>query len=186
MLDVNFSPFPILVTERLVLREATMEDAPEVFFLRSDADVIKYVDRAPAQSLEEANSFIQMVIDNRIKNTGISWNITLKGADKMIGNIALWRLDAANYRAEIGYVLHPEHQGKGIMFEAMKAVIHYAFHEMQLHSIEANINPGNMSSQRVLERAGFIREAYFKENYYYNGRFLDSAIYSLLSPLPHQ
>lgn len=182
MLEVNFSPFPILVTERLVLREMTMDDADVTFFLRSDAEVIKYVDRAPAQSVDEAKAFIQMVADNRTKNTGISWAITLKGDDKMIGNVALWRLDLPNYRAEIGYVLHPEQQGKGIMLEAAEAIIHYGFYEMQLHSIEANINPGNIASQRLLERIGFEKEAYFKENYYYDGRFLDSAIYSLLTP----
>jgi ribosomal-protein-alanine N-acetyltransferase len=182
MLEVNFTPFPTLVTERLILREATMDDAQEVFYLRSDADVIKYVDRDPAESIEEAKTFIQTLIDNRVNNTGISWNIVLKGTEKMIGNIALWRLDRPNYRAEIGYVLHPDHQGKGIMQEALQSVIHYGFYEMELHSIEANINPGNMSSQRLLERAGFVKEAHFRENYYYNGRFLDSAIYSLLTP----
>lgn len=182
MLEVNFSPFPILVTERLVLREMTMDDAAEIFFLRSDAEVIKYVDRAPAQSIDEAKSFIQMVDENRKDNTGISWAITLKGDNKMLGNVALWRLDKANYRAEIGYVLHPEHQGKGIMLEATQAILHYGFYDLQLHSVEANINPGNMASQRLLERTGFVKEALFKENYYYDGKFLDSAIYSLLTP----
>ena len=182
MLEVNFTPFPTLVSKRLILREMTMDDADEVFFLRSDADVTKYVDRAPAQTIEEAKNFIQLVDDNRRNNTGISWAITLKGTNKMIGNVALWRLDKENYRAEIGYVLHPEHQGKGIMQEATEAILHYGFYEMQLHSVEANINPGNMASQRLLERTGFVREAYFKENYYYDGRFIDSAIYSLLTP----
>lgn len=182
MLEVNFTPFPTLTTDRLILREAKMEDAPEVFFLRSDADVIKYIDRSPAQSLEEAKHFIQMVKDSQANNTGISWNITLKGDDKMIGNIALWRIDKENFRAELGYVLHPSQQGKGIMNEALLAVADYGFNNMRLHSIEANINPGNMASQRLLERNGFVREAYFKENYFYDGRFIDSAIYSLLTP----
>lgn len=182
MFEVNFSPFPVLTTERLVLREALMKDAPEVFFLRSDAEVIKYIDRAPAQSLEEAQNFIQLLSDNRTNNTGISWTITLKDDDTMLGNIALWRFEKEHYRAEIGYVLHPSQQGKGIMAEAMAAVTDYAFNHIKLHSIEGNINPGNMASQRVLERAGFVREAYFRENYYYDGKFTDSAIYSLLTP----
>lgn len=182
MLEVNFSPFPVLTTDRLVLRKTVMTDAEEIFFLRSDQEVLKYIDRAPAVSLDEAYAFIQLITDNIDNNVGISWAITQKGDDKLIGSIAIWRLDKENYRGEIGYVLHPAWQGKGIMQESIKAVTDYGFREMKLHSIEANINPGNMSSQRVLERTGFVREAYFRENYYYQGQFIDSAIYSLLTP----
>jgi ribosomal-protein-alanine N-acetyltransferase len=183
MLEVNFTPFPTITTERLILRKATLDDAPEILFLRSDPRVLKYIDRAPAQSIDEAINWLQVVIDASDNNIGISWNITLKGADKTIGNIALWRLIKEHYRAEIGYVLHPDHHGKGIMDEAMKAVIDYAFKTMKLHSIEANTNPENKASQNVLERNGFVREAYFREDYYYNGKFLDSAIYCLVDGL---
>jgi ribosomal-protein-alanine N-acetyltransferase len=72
-------------------------------------------------------------------------------------------------------------QGKGIMQEAMSAVIKYGFEKMNLHSIEANVNPANESSIKLLERNDFIKEAYFKENYFYDGKFLDTAIYSLLT-----
>jgi [ribosomal protein S5]-alanine N-acetyltransferase len=82
----------------------------------------------------------------------------------------------------LGYVLHTAHQGKGIMAEALGAVLHYGFHTMKLHSAEANVNPENAASIRVLERQGFVREAYFRENYLFRGRFIDTAIYSLLAP----
>lgn len=182
MLQINFSPFPVLTTDRLVLRKTIMTDAEQVYFLRSEPELQTYIDRDPATSLDEAYAFIQLITDNLDNNVGVSWAMTLKGEDKMIGSVAIWRIDKENYRAEIGYVLHPAYQGKGLMHEAMKAVIDYGFRDMKLHSLEANINPGNMSSQRVLERAGFVREAYFRENYFYNGRFIDSAIYSLLTP----
>ena len=182
MLQVNFTPFPTIETDRLVLRQASLNDVDEIYFLRSDPQVLQYIDRAPARSIDEAADFVAL-LDNAVNNnTGISWTITHKGKDRMIGNIALWRLEKEHYRAEIGYVLHPAHQGKGIMQEAMQAVIAYAFGTMGLHSIEANINPANLPSQRLLEKIGFVREAYFRENYYYNGKFLDSAIYSLLAP----
>jgi ribosomal-protein-alanine N-acetyltransferase len=77
-------------------------------------------------------------------------------------------------------------QGKGIMQEALSAVLNYGFELLKLHSVEANVNPNNVSSIKLLERNGFVREAYFKENYYYNNQFLDTAIYSLLTPIPHQ
>jgi ribosomal-protein-alanine N-acetyltransferase len=183
MLTFNFDPFPFLTTERLILRQAKMDDVEEVFFLRSDPRVLKYIDRAPCQSIDEAASFIRMITDMVATNNGISWTIALKDDDKKIGDIALWRLIKEHHWAEIGYTLHPDYQGKGIMSEAMTAVLDHAFNVMNLHSIEANTNPENKASQQLLLKHGFVQEAYFRENYYYDGKFLDSAIYSLLTPL---
>lgn len=183
MLHFNFTPFPLLKTERLVLRQAAVIDAPEIFFLRSDPGVLKYIGREPATSIEDAYQFLQIIDDAATNNTGISWSIALKENNKMIGTIALWKLTPEHHRGEIGYVLHPAYQGKGIMHEAMAAVIDYAFSAMKLHSIEAKINPENLASQRLLERNNFVREAYFRENYYHKGQFFDSAIYSLLTPV---
>jgi ribosomal-protein-alanine N-acetyltransferase len=80
-------------------------------------------------------------------------------------------------------MLHPDFWRKGIMKEAVLAAIDYGFNTMKLHSIEAHINPANAASAAVLEATGFVREAYFKEDFYYKGKFTDSAIYSLLTPI---
>ena len=111
------------------------------------------------------------------------WGITLKESDTVIGTICYWRMQKEHYRAEIGYALHPAQQGKGMMDEALKAVLQYGFETMQLHSVEANVNPANEASRKLLERNGFVKEAHFRENYYYNGQFLDSVIYSLITPV---
>lgn len=182
MLEVNFSPFPILVTDRLILRQVWQEDAPEMFFLRSDARILKYISREPPTSIDEIHTYIQFLTDNADNNTGITWGITLKNNDKVIGTIALWRLIKEHYRAEIGYIMNPEFYGKGIMHEAMVVVADYAFNVMGLHSIEANTHSANIESQRVLERAGYIREAYFRESWCYKGVFSDRMIYSLIVP----
>jgi [ribosomal protein S5]-alanine N-acetyltransferase len=181
MLQVNLTPFPTLVTSRLILREITTNDANEIFFLRSDEGLLKYLDKAPERSVDETIAFIGRIKNNLTDNEGILWGITLKDSDVVIGSICFWRMQKENYRAEIGYVLHPAQQGKGIMDEAVKAVLQYGFETMQLHSVEANVNPANANSMKLLEKNGFIKEAYFRENYYYNGKFLDSVIYSLLT-----
>lgn len=182
MLQPNFSPFPIITTERLVLREITENDANEIFFLRSDANILTYLDKEPEKSVDETIAFIDRVKKGQLNNDSVLWGITYKENDSVIGTICYWRMQKEHYRAEIGYVLHPEQQGKGIMDEAMKGVIQYGFEIMKLHSIEANVNPDNKASMKVLEKNGFVKEAYFRENYYYNGKFIDSAIYSLLTP----
>lgn len=182
MLQPDFTPFPVITTGRLILREITTKDAPDIFFLRSNEAVLKYLDKEPEKSVEATIAWIELIKQNQENNDGILWGITFKESDIVIGTICYWRLVKEHYRAEIGYALHPGHQGKGIMDEAMKAVLQYGFEIMKLHSVEANVNPANEASRKLLEKNGFVQEAYFRENYYYNGKFIDSAIYSLLAP----
>ena len=97
---------------------------------------------------------------------------------KLLGSICYWRMQKEHYRAEIGYALHPGSWRKGIMKEAILEVIAYGFSTLQLHSIEARINPANMASAAILESTGFVREAYFKEDFFFRGKFGDTAVYS--------
>jgi len=183
MLITNFNPFPALSTERLILRQINSSDENDLFILRSDKRVMRFIDRPIAQSTEDAAKLIGVINDLLNTNDGITWGITLKNDSKLIGTIGFWKIAKEHYRAEIGYLLHPGLQGQGIMQEAFTAVLYYGFKVIKLHSVEANVNPENAASIKILERNKFIREAYFKENYYYDGKFLDSAIYSLLAPM---
>jgi ribosomal-protein-alanine N-acetyltransferase len=90
-------------------------------------------------------------------------------------------------RAEIGYELAPEWWGRGAMTEALGAALRFGFTSMGLHSVEAHIHPDNTGSQRVLEKLGFVQEGYFRENYndLVEGRFTDTAVFSLLSTTWH-
>ncbi len=180
MLKLNFTPFPIIKTERLLLRQVNNDDVNEIFVLRSDERVMRYLDKTPAQSLDEAYEFIKKITELEKNSEAVTWGIALKNEHNLIGTICLWNIQKEHYRAEVGYNLHPDYWAKGIMQEAIQAVIDYGFNSMKLHSIEANVNPGNAASIRLLERNKFKQEAYFKENFYFNGKFLDSAIYSLL------
>ena len=83
-------------------------------------------------------------------------------------------------KIETGYWIFPEYRGLGIVPEAMTEVFKYGFNKMNLHSIEAVIDPGNTVSRKILQKFNFIKEGYFKENFYYEGKFYDSEVYSLL------
>ena len=124
----------------------------------------------------------RLILRNLDNNSGITWAITLKEKpDKLIGTIGLWRLIKEHYRAEIGYMLLPEFWRKGITKEAILRVLEYGFKELKLHSVEGKITPLNIASAKILESTGFVREAYFKEDFFFGGKFEDTAIYSLLS-----
>ncbi|MFI0491070.1 GNAT family N-acetyltransferase [Flavobacterium sp.] len=183
MLEINFTPFPNLETERLILRRLVNDDFNEVLALRSDKETMKYIPRPLAKTKEDAMEHIAL-IDLRIEsNEGINWGITLKNDSKLIGIIGHYRLKPEHYRAEIGYMLLPEYHGKGIMTEAIKEVVNYGFKIMRLHSIEALIDPRNSASENVLKKNGFVKEAHFIENEYYEGQFLDTVVYSILNKL---
>ncbi len=182
MLSINFSPFPVLETERLLLRCMTLADAPQLFLLRADKKIMEWLDREPFKSIEETVAFInEKILDSLQKNEGILWVVELQSQPgKLIGTTGFWRIDKNHYRAEIGYMLHSDYWQKGIMKEAVKISLDWAFSKTDIHSIEANINPGNEPSAALLRSLGFVQEAYFKENYYFNGVFKDSIIYSLV------
>lgn len=182
MADPGFFPFPEINTPRLCLRNIALTDASELFFLRADERVMQFIGREKAKSIEEVESFIQLIADLYSKNESLMWAITLReDPATLIGTINFWRILKDHYRAELGYVLNPSHWNKGIMKEAISAVVDYGFGPMQLHSIEARINPDNVASAKVLENSGFIREAYFKEDFFFKGNFFNTAVYSLVN-----
>lgn len=181
MLNFNFTPFPVIETERLILKRITNDDVNEVFELRSNPETMKYIPRPLVKTTEDALEHIAMIEEKIVENTGINWGITLKGNPKVLGIIGYYRLQPENYRAEIGYMLLPEFHGKGIITEAVNRLITYGFNNLKLHSIEAVIDPENFASEKVLQKCHFIKEAHLKESEFYDGKFLDKVIYSLLS-----
>lgn len=180
MLEFNFTPFPVIETERLLLKRITNEDVKEVFELRSNPETMKYIPRPLVKTNEDALAHIALLDENINNNTGINWGITLKDNPKLLGIIGFYRMQPENYRSEIGYMLLPDFHGKGIISEAVKRLIEYGFKDLKLHSIEAVIDPENFASEKVLQKCGFVKEAHLKESDFWDGKFLDKVIYSLL------
>jgi ribosomal-protein-alanine N-acetyltransferase len=181
MLTINFSPFPNLETERLLLRRVNSNDVKEILALRSNPDTMKYIPRPLLKTDEDALEHITMIDSKIDSNEGINWAITLKDNPKLIGIIGHYRIKPENYRAEVGYMLLPEYHGKGIISEAVKEAVNYGFNAMKLHSLEAVIDPENYASAKVLEKNGFVKEAHFIDYEFFEGRFLDSVIYSIIN-----
>jgi ribosomal-protein-alanine N-acetyltransferase len=182
MLTFNFTPFPTLSTERLTLRQLTSADAPALFALRSDPRVMQYIPRPQATSVADAAALIELMNEGMGRNELLNWGLALHASAEIIGTIGFYRLQPEHHRAEIGYLLHPALQGRGFMQEAVAAVLGYGFGVLGLHSVEGVIDPQNEASARVLTRAGFVQEGLFRENELWEGKFLDSAYYSLLCP----
>ena len=185
MLQPDFSSFPELHTERLILRKILPADAAAIYKMRSNKEVMKYVGKKPFVTIAEARAFINTVEEALLSGEGITWAIALKERpENLIGTIGHWRIIKAHYRAEVGYTLQQEYWRQGIVKEALLKIIDYGFNLLQLHSLEAHINPANIASAKVLESVGFIKEAHFKGSFFFDGKFEDAAVYSRLNVSP--
>lgn len=155
MLNKTFTPFPILTTKRLTLRQLVTNDEQAIFTLRSDAEINKFLDRKIAGTLDDARQFINAVNDNVDKNTSIYWAITFTGKSELVGTICLFCFSDENDKCEIGYELLTNFQRQGIMQEAVDKVIDYAFNTIGVKKIEAFFHRNNQSSIKLLEKFSF-------------------------------
>ena len=176
MLQLNFSPFPILESERLRFRKLTHEDAPEIIVLRGNPETMKFIPRPLVVDIEGALAHIKMINDKIDENLDINWAVTEKGSDKCIGI----RTQPEHFRTELGYMITSEHWGKGYVTEAVKKLLNFAFNTLNFHSIVAVIDSRHVASERVLQKVGFVKEAHFKEDFFYNNEFTDTVMYGLL------
>jgi ribosomal-protein-alanine N-acetyltransferase len=176
----DFSEFPTLETERLILREITAHDAEAVFQLRSDYEVTKHNGGAPYDSIDQAIKLIDGITRAYAEKREIRWAITLRGQDALIGMCGYNYWDRRDSRASIGYDLVRRYWGRGIMPEALHAMIHFGFERLALNRIEADTSTYNAASVRVLEKLGFQREGVQREQYYQDGRFHDLVLFGLL------
>ncbi|MEI6412234.1 MAG: GNAT family N-acetyltransferase [Bacteroidota bacterium] len=151
----TFTPFPTLITERLTLRQLSIHDAQDIFALRSDPDINKYLGRVPSKSVEEALNFIHIITENIRKNESVYWVITLTDSNTFAGTICLFEFSDEHGQCEIGYELLSAFQGKGIMQEAAKKVIEYAIQTLKVQTIEAFTHQNNLESIKLLEKLEF-------------------------------
>lgn len=155
---MNFTTFPILATQRLILRQLSDDDKVAIFLLRSDERVNKYVDRPLQHHIDEATAFINKINKSIEQSESVYWAISLQDNAELVGTICLWNFSADHQTAELGYELSPIFQGQGIMNEAIKAVLEYAFEIIELESIVAYPHKDNKSSIKLLENNGFVWE----------------------------
>lgn len=155
MLNRTFTPFPILTTERLTLRQPGINDEQEIFTLRSDSEINKYLDRPIANTIDDARNFINKVNENINKNNSLYWAITFSDKNILVGTICLFSFSDENDKCEIGYELLTNFQGQGIMTEAVEKVIDYAFNTIKVQKIEASFHRDNLRSIKLLEKFSF-------------------------------
>jgi RimJ/RimL family protein N-acetyltransferase len=149
------SKSPTIITKRLVLSSLEDSDVDEIFFLRSDPGVNRFVKRPAPKNKKEALAVIQKLRTGVAEGESFFWRFSLKGGSRLIGTICLWNFSEDRKTAEIGYDLHPNLQGKGYMNEAFVSVLNYGFTQLSLTNIEAYTHFKNRRSLNLLRHNGF-------------------------------
>ena len=157
MENINFTPFPILTTRRLTLRQLSLDDTQNIFALRSDKEINKYLDREPSKTIDDAINFIKNVNDNIKNNNSIYWVISLTRTKTFVGTICLFDFSNEKNSCEIGYELMTKFQGQGIMKEAVQVVIDFVFQTLRFKKISAFTHYENQNSTNLLLKFNFVK-----------------------------
>jgi len=171
---------PILRTPRLVLRPFERSDSPDLLRVFADADVVRYWSSGAWTDIAQAEAMIADAHQSYLDGGLYRYAIALADTNRLIGICNLRGHFEQNRRCELGYALGRAHWGQGYAGEALEALLDHAFHALDINRIEADIDPRNEASARLLEKLGFRREGYMPERWIVHGEKADTAFYGLL------
>ncbi|MCA9918689.1 MAG: GNAT family N-acetyltransferase [Anaerolineales bacterium] len=175
--------FPQLETERLILREYHLDEADQMALFRifSDSRVTRYYNLKTFTDPEEALRLLHKRFDRFWQGRGVRWAIVPKGHDELIGSCGFNSLNYKTKVGELGYELARPYWQRGIMTEAVTAAISYGVAHLPLQRIEAWVMPENQASANLLLKLGFQSEGILEKKGYWDGRFHDLELFSLLA-----
>lgn len=175
----SFLQLPIN-TERLVLRTLRPDDAAELFAIYSDPTVMRFWGTPAWTRIEQAIEMIERESKATQAGEYLRLGIEERESSTLIGACALFSFHEASRRAEMGYILRSQSWGKALMSESLRSLVNYGFTNLNLNRIEADIDPRNERSERVLQRLGFVKEGHLRQRWIVSGEVSDSALYGLL------
>ena len=171
---------PLLHAQRLTLRPIVTTDAPVLLAMFSDRDVTRYWSRPPMTHLTQARRLVRDARAGYRSGESLQFGIERRRDRALVGTCTLFHFHPASRRAEIGYALGRSFWGQGLMNEALRRLLAYAFDELDLNRLEADIDPRNKASERTLARLGFVKEGHMRERWIVAGVKSDSEVYGLL------
>jgi len=173
--------FP-METVRLLLRPFEEDDFDALFELRSSPDVTRYIYWGPESEPEVRDALAKRIASRAIEVEGdvIGLAVVRKGAGDMIGDIILRFVSAEHRTAELGFIVHPRHHGRGYATEAGHRMLGVAFDDLQMHRVIGRTEARNVASARVLEKLRMRREAHFVENEFVKGEWQSELVFAIL------
>lgn len=174
-----FTIFPVLQTTRLELIEIKQTHLTDLFKLFSDDRVTEFYNIKTLTDEKDAQKYLDWFRSRFQSKLGIRWGIALKGKSEIIGTIGFNNF-IKNHRANIGYDLQVDYWNNGYITEALIAVIEYGFKKLEINRIEAEVMPGNIYSEKALNKLGFKNEGLLRDWMLWDEKHYDMIMYSLL------
>lgn len=171
---------PTLSTPRLRLRALRAADVPALFEIFSDREVMRYWSHGPLADRAAAEALLADIERRAREGTLYQWGVARADDDRVVGTCTLAEIERSHRRASIGYALGRRDWGQGYAREAVGALIAHAFGALDLHRLEADVDPRNEASIRVVEHFGFVREGHLSERYLVQGELQDAVLFGLL------
>ena len=171
---------PTLRSTDLILRALDGADVTALYDIFSDPEVMRYWSSSPLDSLQAAANLLDKIHVGFADRRLFQWGIADIDTARVIGTCTLFHFEHAHHRCEIGFALARNRWGRGEASRAVATVLEFAFGVLDLHRIEADVDPRNSKSLCLLERLGFQREGVLRERYRVNGELQDTAILGLL------
>ena len=173
--------FPILTTERLLLREIVADDAAALFAIHGNAEAMRWFGTDPLTDIQQARTLVETFADwRKLPNPGTRWAIQRKDEPQLLGSCALFKWNRGWKSCMLGYELAPCAWGAGFMTEALSAILPWGFEYMALNRIEAQVHPDNMASIKLLRAHGFVQEGRLREAGFWLGQHHDLLQFALL------
>ncbi|NQU68037.1 MAG: GNAT family N-acetyltransferase [Candidatus Marinimicrobia bacterium] len=171
---------PVIQSDNLLLRLPTQKDAQSIFNYASDPDVTKYMHWDTHRSLQDSADFLDRCIESDRRYDQLDFGITLKENNLFVGMCGFHNFTLSHGRTEMGYVLHKDYWGKGIMTEAVSVLLKYGFETLQWHRIQAIARVENIPSQRVMKNVGMQEEGLLRDYLFIKGHYFDYKLFSIL------
>ena len=173
-------PPAVIESNRLLIRLVEAADLPDLLAINGDDEVTRFLPYASWQSLADGQAWFKRMDALNAAGNGLQFVALEKLSGRVVATCLLFRYDEQSARAELGYVLGREHWGRGLMHEALTALITYALETYALRRLEAEVNPANDPSNRLLQKLGFTQEGLLRQRWFDKGSAHDTNIYGLL------
>ena len=179
--DPFTSGLPPLDGDRVRLRAVRPDDEPDLLAVFGDADHLRYWSHGPLADAAAARRYREGIETGLADRTLFQWVITTPPGDQLVGTVTLCDWDREHRRAEVGFILHPAHAGRGLGTDAVRTALRFGFCEMDLWRVEADVDPDNGASLRLLERLGFQHEGRLRQRWFTFGTWKDTLLLGLLA-----
>lgn len=180
-IPASIDHLPELEGPRVRLRAPRHADAADLYAVYSDPEVLRYWSHGPWTDPAQADDWIARAWSGFAERAFLQWVVARRDDDRVVGSTTLFACVAQHRRCEIGYALGAAHWGQGLAREALALALGLAFTVLGLHRVEADIDPRNRASLRLVEALGFRHEGTLRARYHVGGEIQDSAIHGLLA-----